>query len=239
MQVDVEQIRLAIGVPYEVLVPDLLGQCATHRVRRPLFALGSSSRRFAVVLASHMSRRQYQCMDESSGVGVLDKSVAVLSALEAGPASLATLVVLTGLPRPTAHRLAVALERHRLLSRDTEGRFVLGPRLAELAAAGVEDRLIAASGPVLAKLRDSTGESTQLYRRQGDVRICVAAAELMAGLRNTVPVGTRLPLTAGSAAQVLLAWEGADRMHRGVAAAVFSAQTLARVRRQGWAASVA
>jgi DNA-binding IclR family transcriptional regulator len=67
----------------------------------------------------------------------------------------------------------------------------------------------------------------------------VAAAELAAGLRNTVPIGTRLPLTAGSAAQVLLAWEDPDRLHRGVATAVFSAQTLARVRRQGWAATVA
>mgnify|MGYP001545433406 CR=1 FL=1 len=178
-------------------------------------------------------------MDESSGVGVVDKSVAILSALEAGPASLAGLVSLTGLPRPTAHRLAVALERHRLLSRDIEGRFILGPRLGELAGAAGQDRLIAAAGPVLAKLRDTTGESTQLYRRQGDVRVCVAAAELPAGLRNTVPIGTRLPLTAGSAAQVLLAWEEPDRLHRGVADAAFTAQTLAKVRRQGWAMSVA
>ena len=178
-------------------------------------------------------------MDESSGVGVVDKSVAILSALESGPASLAGLVTLTGLPRPTAHRLAVALERHRLLCRDLEGRFALGPRLGELAAAGGQDRLIATAGPVLAKLRDTAGESSQLYRRQGDMRVCVAAAELASGLRNTVPIGSRLPLTAGSAAQVLLAWEDPDRLHRGVAGAVFSAQTLARVRRQGWAMSVA
>jgi DNA-binding IclR family transcriptional regulator len=178
-------------------------------------------------------------MDESSGVGVVDKSVALLSALEAGPASLATLVTLTGLPRPTAHRLAVALERHRLVGRDLEGRFVLGPRLGELASAGGEDRLIACAAPILAKLRDTTGESTQLYRRQGDLRVCVAAAEMPSGLRTTVPIGTRLPLTAGSAAQVLLAWEEPERLHRGVASAVFSAQTLAKVRRQGWAMSVA
>jgi DNA-binding IclR family transcriptional regulator len=178
-------------------------------------------------------------MDESSGVGVVDKTVAILSALEAGPASLAMLVTLTGLPRPTAHRLAVALEQHRLVGRDLEGRFVLGPRLAELAGASGQDRLIACAAPILAKLRDTTGESTQLYRRQGDVRVCVAAAELPSGLRNTVPIGTRLPLTAGSAAQILLAWEDSERLHRGVAGAVFSAQTLAKVRRQGWAMSVA
>jgi hypothetical protein len=66
-------------------------------------------------------------MDNSSGVGVLDKSVAVLTTLESGPASLAQLVAATGLARPTAHRLAVALERHRLVTRDSQGRFVLGP----------------------------------------------------------------------------------------------------------------
>jgi DNA-binding IclR family transcriptional regulator len=178
-------------------------------------------------------------MDNSSGVGVLDKTVAVLNALEAGPASLAQLVGATGLARPTAHRIAVALERHRLLTRDSQGRFVLGPRIGELATAAGEDRLLAIAQPVLAQLRDQTGESAQLYRRQGDSRICVAAAERATGLRDTVPVGAALPMTAGSAAQVLLAWEEPERMHRGLRGARFTATALAQVRRRGWAASVA
>ncbi len=178
-------------------------------------------------------------MDNSSGVGVLDKTVSVLNALESGPASLAALVQATGLARPTAHRIAVALERHRMLSRDAQGRFVLGPRLAELAAAAGEDRLLAVAQPVLTQLRDLTGESAQLYRRQADARICVAAAERASGLRDTVPVGAALPMTAGSAAQVLLAWDEPERMHRGLRGARFSATTLAQVRRRGWAASVA
>ena len=175
----------------------------------------------------------------SSGVGVLDKAAAVLSALEAGPATLAALVSATGLARPTAHRLAVALEHHRLVSRDMQGRFILGPRLSELAVAAGEDRLLAAAGPVLTHLRDITGESAQLYRRQGDMRVCVAAAERLSGLRDTVPVGTALPMTAGSGAQVLLAWEEPDRMHRGLQGARYTATTLAGVRRRGWAQSVA
>lgn len=178
-------------------------------------------------------------MDNSSGVGVLDKAVRVMNALEAGPASLAQLVQTTGLARPTAHRLAVALEHHRLLRRDGQGRFILGPRLTELAAAAGEDRLLAIAQPVLTQLRDLTGESAQLYRRQGDVRVCVAAAERMSGLRDTVPVGSTLPMTAGSAAQILLAWEEPDRLHRGLRAAKFTASTLASVRRRGWAQSVA
>jgi len=177
-------------------------------------------------------------MDDTSGVGVLDKAALVLSALEAGPATLAGLVQATGLARPTAHRLAVALEHHRLVARDMQGRFILGPRLGELSAAAGEDRLLAAAGPVLTHLRDMTGESAQLYRRKGDSRVCVAAAERLAGLRDTVPVGSALPMTAGSAAQILLAWEEPERLHRGLQGAKFQATTLSAVRRRGWAQSV-
>ena len=98
---------------------------------------------------------------KNSGVGVLDKAVTILGTLESGPHSLAELVAATGIARPTAHRLAVALEHHRLVARDLQGRFVLGPRSAELAAAAGEDRLLAAAAPALAALRDATGESAQ------------------------------------------------------------------------------
>ncbi|MBE1587156.1 DNA-binding IclR family transcriptional regulator [Nonomuraea angiospora] len=124
------------------------------------------------------------------------------------------------------------------MSRDTQGRFVLGPRLSELSTAAGEDRLLAVAAPVLMQLRDLTGESAQLYRRQGDERVCVAAAERASGLRDTVPVGSALPMGAGSAAQILLAWEEPDRLHRGLRGAKFSAATLASVRRRGWAHSV-
>ncbi|MFC7405457.1 IclR family transcriptional regulator [Georgenia alba] len=177
-------------------------------------------------------------MDNSSGVGVLDKAATVLGALEAGPATLAQLVAATHLARPTAHRLAVALEHHRLVARDMQGRFILGPRLAELASAAGEDRLLSAAGPVLTALRDHTNESAQLYRRQGDQRICVAAAERQMGLRDSIPVGATLSMLAGSAAQILLAWEEPDRLHRGLHGASFTATMLSAARRRGWAQSV-
>lgn len=177
-------------------------------------------------------------MDNSSGVGVLDKAATVLGALEAGPATLAQLVAATHLARPTAHRLAVALEFHRFVSRDMQGRFILGPRLAELAASAGEDRLLAAAGSVLLALRDHTGESAQLFRRQGDQRICVAAAEKSMGLRDSIPVGATLSMLAGSAAQSLLAWEEPDRLHRGLHGAKFTATILSGVRRRGWSQSV-
>jgi DNA-binding IclR family transcriptional regulator len=151
---------------------------------------------------------------------------------------LAELCDRTGLPRATAHRLAAGLEVHRLLARDGDGRWRLGPVVSELAAR-VNDPLLSASAAVLPRLREITGESVQLYRREGSSRICIAAVEPPAGLRDTVPVGTRLPLTAGSGAKVLLAY-GDDTTRQAVLpAAKFSDRVLADVRRRGWAQSVA
>ncbi len=176
---------------------------------------------------------------QASGIGVVDKTVAIMTAVAAGPRTLAELVEATALPRATAHRLAVALEVHRLVGRDTEGRFVLGPRIAEFAVA-LPDALVSAAAPVLAWVRDECGESTQLYGRDGNDRVCLAAAERTSGLRTTVPVGTRLPLTAGSGAQVLCAWlDPAAREEALLAGSPFTPRLLAEVRRRGWAQSVA
>src|SRR5690606_40518842 len=62
--------------------------------------------------------------------------------------------------------------------------------------------------------------------------ICVAAAERPVGLRDSIPVGATLTMNAGSAAQILLAWEEPDRLHRGLREAVFTATILSGVRRR-------
>src|SRR5207244_494430 len=66
--------------------------------------------------------------------------------------------------------------------------------------------LVEAARPVLDALRDETGESAQLFVRDGDSRLCVAASERPAGLRDTVPIGAVLPVDRGSGGKVLLAW---------------------------------
>ena len=143
-------------------------------------------------------------MNSISGVGVVDKAVGVLAALERGPQSLAELVAATGLTRATAHRLAVALEAHGLVRRDEDGRFTLGLRLIGLGHAAAE----AVPGwldarPALAWLQEQTGESVQLFVRDRDVRVCVESLEAPHELRTIVPVGARLPLDRGSGGRVL------------------------------------
>ena len=176
-------------------------------------------------------------MGQPNPVAVLDKAVAILRAVADEPASLAELVTRTGLPRATAHRLATALEAHRMLRRTTVGAWAPGPALAELGRGGAD--LAELAGRHLSGLRDATGESAQFYVRDGGSRICIAAAERSSGLRDTVPVGARLPLTAGSAAHALLAFAPADEVTPLLPAASFTARTLLDVRRRGWAHSVA
>ena len=138
------------------------------------------------------------------GVGVLDKAVDLLDCLAGGPKALAELVAITGLPRATAHRLAVALEQHGLVRRDADGRFALGFRLATLGRAALESAPLAeVARPALAWLRDATEESVQLYVRDGEQRVCVESFESPHGLRTIVAVGASLPLDAGSAGKVL------------------------------------
>jgi DNA-binding IclR family transcriptional regulator len=181
-------------------------------------------------------RQQYQYVDKSSGVGVLDKAVGVLESVAGAPRSLAELVAATGLPRPTAHRLAQSLELHGLLLRDPDGRYVLGPTLARWTAGS--DPFRDRADQAVRDLRDSTGLSAQVYRRVGDQRLCIAAAEPTSGLRDTVPVGTLLTMRAGSAAQVLIAWTSDYDRRALMPDAAFTAADLASVRRRGWAHSL-
>ncbi|HET7479309.1 MAG TPA: IclR family transcriptional regulator, partial [Rubrobacteraceae bacterium] len=130
------------------------------------------------------------------------------------------------------YRLLSALEAHRLVARE-DGRYALGLRLIGWGSKAVGRDLIESSRPVLAALRDATGESTQLYVREGDNRVCVAAVERTGGgLRDAVPVGAVLPLGRGSGGRVLLAWAGdGERFH--------TARDLEETRERGWTESVA
>ena len=159
-----------------------------------------------------------------SGIGVLDKAVIILGVLEAGPASLSELAAQTEMPRATAHRLAVGLEAHGLVRRDSEGRFLLGPRLVILgqaAALRASRPLTEAAVPALERLRDETGESAQLYVQSGSNRVCILSLQSPHSLRTIVEVGASLPMDKGSAAKALAGggrWaESVEEREKGVA----------------------
>jgi DNA-binding IclR family transcriptional regulator len=177
------------------------------------------------------------------GVGVLDRCVAILGAVEGGARSFTDIVEATALTRPTAHRLILGLEDHGFLVHVGGLGYALGPRLLSLSTTAMRELpLRELAHPSLERLARSTGESAQLYVRDGDRRICVETAESESELRTIVDIGASLPLTQGSAGKVFLAWgtehdqafllDAAQRGDR-------LAQQVARTRRRGWAESVA
>ncbi len=152
--------------------------------------------------------------------------MAILDAVELGARSFTEIADATGFTRPTAHRLIKAMQDHGLLSAVGGRGYRLGPRLLALAATAMRDLpLRELARPALERLCATTGESAQLYVRDGDRRVCVDAVESPSELRTIVAVGARLPLTRGSAGKVFLAWHEGGR-------------GLAAVRRRGWAESV-
>jgi DNA-binding IclR family transcriptional regulator len=137
-------------------------------------------------------------------VGTIDKAMDLLAHVEQGPRSLVDLVEVTGLSRATAHRLAAALVAHGLLRRTDQGGYTLGLRLLELGRAAADAVPLAElARPALARLRDQTGESAQLYVADGPDRVCVASLESPHGLRTIVPMGAVLSMELGSAGRVL------------------------------------
>lgn len=171
-----------------------------------------------------------------SGIQVLDRAVLILTALAEQPCTLAELCARTGLPRATAHRMATALEKHRLVQRQANGAFSPGPALAELIP-GSRHPLQVLAGQYLPQLMRQLGESVQIYRISGHERVCIANSEPATGLRDTVPVGHRMSLHAGSAAKVLAAWAPKSFQEQVLASAAYTAEELATVRATGVAES--
>lgn len=133
---------------------------------------------------------------EKTGVGVLDKSVAIIDLIERTPMTMSEIAMALDANASTTHRLVTALGRHGFIRRDDNGRFHLGRRFAQSA-------VVDTAGPALESLRDRTGESTQLWVRRGEFRLCCLSFESRDALRVVLAVGSLIPLGEGSAAAIL------------------------------------
>ena len=132
-----------------------------------------------------------------TGVGVLDKSMAIVDLCERQPASASDIARELDLTVSTAHRLAAALTAHGLLQRDAAGLYRLGRRF-------VTSRVAELAQPVLDRLTEDTMESSQLWVVRGEDRLCVASVITEAELRVVMDPGARLPLADGGSAALAL-----------------------------------
>src|SRR3954468_8308338 len=109
------------------------------------------------------------------GVSAAERALAVLSAFRRGDGalSLAELAERTGLVKSTIMRLAVSLQRYRLLARLPDGSYRLDAETLRLGTAyqqafSLSDHVM----PPLEQLAAKTGETASFYVRHGDERLC-------------------------------------------------------------------
>jgi DNA-binding IclR family transcriptional regulator len=160
----------------------------------------------------------------------LDRGLRALSVLHehAGGITVAELADALGTHRAAVYRLLSPLADHHLVRRLTDGRYVLGAGLIELAN-GVQPRLREEADPVLRALADELGATTALTVRDGDeavVAIVIAPRDQLVHL--TYRTGMRHALSRGAPGLALMA---ALAPHPG------EPDEVSRARERGWAVS--
>ncbi|GAA5092629.1 IclR family transcriptional regulator [Microbacterium yannicii] len=140
-------------------------------------------------------------------VGVLDRMTCILEAFDGDDRGMgiSELALRAGLPKSTVSRLVATLVRQRYLERD--GKLIhLGLRLFELGQLAEQPReLRIAALPVMADVRNRTGENVHLAIRDGQEAVCIAVMRGRAAGPSIVRTGGRLPLHATALGKAVLA----------------------------------
>jgi IclR family transcriptional regulator, acetate operon repressor len=143
----------------------------------------------------------------SDALGVLDRMTSILEAFDQddGGLGISELALRAGLPKSTVSRLVATLVRQRYLERDGK-RIHLGLRLFELGQLAEQPReLRVAALPVMADLRNKTGENVHLAIRDRREMVCIAVMRGRSAAPPTVRTGGRLPIHATALGKAVLA----------------------------------
>jgi DNA-binding IclR family transcriptional regulator len=146
------------------------------------------------------------------GVAAVDRALCLLAAFRAGDAmlTLGDFAHRCGLYKSTVLRLLASLEHARLVARNANGEYTLGPEVARLNAVytgsfSLESEVM----PVLRDLVARTQESAAFHVRQDDKRLCLYRVDSPHLVRDHIKAGDLLPLDRGAGGRVLCAFGGA------------------------------
>lgn len=114
----------------------------------------------------------------------------------------------TSMPVTSLYRFLETFEKFGIVKKDLEGKsYQLGPTLFRLGMLSYDSvDLRKAAKPEMEKAAAFTGESIFLTVRDGTNSVCIESAEGRHRVRLTQRIGAALPLHAGAAAKVLLAY---------------------------------
>ena len=186
-------------------------------------------------------------------IPAVDRVMDILAALEHREAGLtiSELTATLDFPRTTIYRILNTLQHHDMVRRDEAGAYHLGRRLLTLAshvASRASDTDIAVIGqPFLDKLATDLGEGVKLSILDQDGILVLAAAAGRREYALTVAPGQRMPIHAGAASKLLLAYLPPDDLdywlNRPLIAFTGKTMTdpkrlrteLSKIKRVGWA----
>ncbi|ATL71639.1 IclR family transcriptional regulator [Nocardia terpenica] len=183
------------------------------------------------------------------GVQSVDRAFELLELVAdaGGEATLSQLAEASGLPQPTIHRLLRTLIAGGYIRQQPSRRYSLGPRLIRLGETA--SRVLGASArPHLTRLRDRTGETSNMAVLDGDQVVYVAQVPSPHAMRMFTEVGQRVDLHCTAVGKAVLATLPPDESDRILARITMSPRTshtitdpavmrdeIARIRIQGYA----
>lgn len=181
-------------------------------------------------------------MPQENGVRTVERALHIINCFIdcKGGLSLAEIAKAIALTPSTTLRLVGTLQRENYLFRDPNNlKYYLGFKLAQVGSAAFANLDVAqVAQPYLERLVALFGESTGVYLRQGDRRVCVSRVDGTQSLRSIVPIGHSAPLVLGAAGRVLLAEMDPKAVLRLCEpAAACNAELLEKTRQQGYAIS--
>jgi DNA-binding IclR family transcriptional regulator len=147
----------------------------------------------------------------------------LLAIIDLGSARVTTLAEQLGMPVSTVYRYLRSLRELGLVE-ERDGWHRPGERLVKSGRLVPNDTLAYLARPTLRSLALETRETALLTIRAGKSALCLAQVESSSPVRMAFEIGQVLPLHAGAACRVLLAW-APDDLVESVLAGPLSAYT--------------
>jgi DNA-binding IclR family transcriptional regulator len=145
---------------------------------------------------------------KSAPVGVVGKVIQILEQLDQAPGGLLLreIVNSTSINKSTAYRFLSHLESEGYVFRDSDGYYMVGPKLARLGrGATYQATLCRTSAGILEKLSTDTGETVNLAVLDGSEIIYLSVFESQHTFRMVSEVGRRRPLYCTALGKAVLA----------------------------------
>lgn len=161
---------------------------------------------------------------KSAPVGVVGKLIQILERLDQAPGGLLLreIVNSTTINKSTAYRFLSHLESEGYVFRDTEGYYVVGPKLAKLGnGATYQATLCRTSAGILEKLRTETGETVNMAVLDGSEILYLSVFESQHTFRMVSEVGRRRPLYCTALGKAVLAYLPPEQQKKVIAATHF------------------